>query len=149
MANKMFTLVEASVDLEGGEVGVDWLGFHIHDDRGVAVRYSQASEFNLKIFRVAGVTYRADILQRPQFDPGKVLALVPDPSNAFDKHAVGVWDKDRRLMVGFVPREDNEYFRVALKISGTGALALAEHRMASNRVSLTVLFGPIGINKSP
>jgi hypothetical protein len=54
--------------------------------------------------------------------------LVPDPSNAFDKHAVGVWDKDRRLMVGFVPREDNEYFRVALKIRRVRAMPTPHSR---------------------
>jgi hypothetical protein len=143
MGGKVFKLVEGTFDAEGLEAGLEWSGFHIQDDRGVSVRYSEASEFDLTIFYVA--SYRSDILQRPEFDPGEVLVLVPEPTNFYDKSAVGVWDKTRRLKVGYVPREDNEYIRAALTLPGTVAVALAEHRKSNKRVSLTVLFGPLGI----
>ena len=145
MGGKGFKLVEGKFAVEGLEAGLEWSGFHIQDDRGVAVRDSEASEFDLKVFYVASVSNRSDILQRPEFDRGEVLALVPEPTNFYDKNAVSVWDKTRRLHVGYVPREDNECICAALSLPGTAALALAEHRKFNKRVSLTVLFGPLGI----
>lgn len=145
MANKTFTLVEGTFSPE--ELGPDmtWAGFHIHDDRGNFVSYADVEQFNLTIFRVAGVSMRADALQRSEFDPGEVLALVHEPTNAYDKNAVGVWDKARRTMIGYVPRELSEYMRAAITMPNTSALSLAEHRKSGKRVSLTVLFGPMGI----
>jgi hypothetical protein len=54
---------------------------------------------------VAGVTFRPDALGDPSFDPGRRLSLVPEPENEHDPHAVGIWNEERTLQVGFVPRE--------------------------------------------
>ena len=39
------------------------------------------------------------------FDPGARLALVPEPENEHDANAVGVWNRERTLQAGYVPRE--------------------------------------------
>jgi HIRAN domain len=59
----------------------------------------------IRVIRVAGVSYRADALLDPAFDPGKRLALVPEPENPHDPHAVGVWNAERTLQLGYVPAE--------------------------------------------
>ena len=41
----------------------------------------------------------------PSFDPGLPLALVPEPQNEFDPNAVGIWNAERSLQAGYVPRE--------------------------------------------
>jgi hypothetical protein len=33
------------------------------------------------------------------------LALVPEPENEHDPNAVGVWNEDRSLQLGYVPRD--------------------------------------------
>lgn len=46
-----------------------------------------------------------DALQDDAFAPGRGLALVVEPENEHDPHAIGVWDAERRLQVGYVPAE--------------------------------------------
>ena len=54
----------------------------------------------------AGVSYRPEALPDPSFDPGRRLALVPEPENEHDPNAVGIWNEERTLQVGYVPREN-------------------------------------------
>ena len=37
--------------------------------------------------------------------PGRRLALVPEPDNVHDPNAVGIWNEERTLQAGYVPRE--------------------------------------------
>jgi hypothetical protein len=54
---------------------------------------------------VAGVSFRPDAFEDPSFDPGRRLALVPEPENEHDPNAVGIWNEARSLQAGYVPRE--------------------------------------------
>lgn len=69
---------------------------------GEAVRWEDP---RLRVVAVAGVSYRPDALPDPTFDPGRRLALVREPENEHDPNAVGIWNEDRTLQVGYVPRE--------------------------------------------
>ena len=57
----------------------------------------------IRVVAVAGVTYRPEALPDPSFDPGRRLALVPEPANEHDPNAVGIWNEARTLQVGYVP----------------------------------------------
>ena len=82
--------------LEGGE-----RGFHLRDAAtGERVRWEDE---RLRVVAVAGVSYRAEALPDPSFDPGKRLALVPEPSNEHDPDAVAIWNAGRTLQLGYVP----------------------------------------------
>jgi hypothetical protein len=59
----------------------------------------------IRVVPVAGVSYRADALPDGSFDPGRPLALVPEPENEHDPNAVGIWNEERKLQLGYVPRE--------------------------------------------
>ena len=61
---------------------------------------------------VAGVSYRADALDDASFDPGHRLALEREPENEHDPNAVAIWNEERTLQVGYVPRE------IAQELSG-------------------------------
>jgi HIRAN domain len=61
---------------------------------------------------VAGVSFRPEALDDPSFDPGRKLLLVPEPDNPHDPNAVAVWNEERTLQLGYVPRE------VAPELSG-------------------------------
>jgi hypothetical protein len=54
---------------------------------------------------VAGVSFRIEALSDPSFEPGRALALVPEPENEHDPNAMGVWNEERTLQLGYVPRE--------------------------------------------
>jgi HIRAN domain len=54
---------------------------------------------------VAGVSFRPESLDDASFDPGRPLALVPEPENEHDPNAVAVWNEERTLQLGYVPRE--------------------------------------------
>jgi hypothetical protein len=56
-----------------------------------------------RIVRVAGSSYRAEALQDEAFAPGRTLALVREPENEHDPHAVAIWNEERTLQAGYVP----------------------------------------------
>jgi hypothetical protein len=76
-------------------------GFHLRDAAtGERVRWEDP---RLRVVPVAGVTYRPEALEDASFDPGCRLALVPEPDNEHDPNAVGIWNAERTLQVGYVP----------------------------------------------
>jgi hypothetical protein len=78
-------------------------GFRLRDAAtGESVRWEDP---RLRVVPVAGVSYRAEALPDRSFDPGSRLGLVPEPDNEHDPNAVGIWNEERTLQLGYVPRE--------------------------------------------
>ena len=78
-------------------------GFRLRDAAtGELVR---GEDPRIRVIKVAGVSYRLDALQDDAFAPGRRLALVAEPHNEHDRHAIGVWDSERRVQAGYVPAE--------------------------------------------
>ena len=78
-------------------------GFHLRDAAtGERVAWEDP---RLLVLPVAGVSFRPEAVLDPSFDPGRRLALVPEPGNEHDPNAIGIWNEDRTLQVGYVPRE--------------------------------------------
>jgi len=78
-------------------------GYHLRDAAtGEPVRWEDP---RIRVVPVAGVSFRIESLYDPSFDPGSTLALVPEPENEHDPNAVAVWNEDRTLQLGYVPRE--------------------------------------------
>jgi HIRAN domain-containing protein len=78
-------------------------GFHLRDAAtGERVRWEDP---RVRVVPVAGVSYRPEALADPSFDPGNRLALVPEPENEHDPNAVGIWNEERTLQAGYVPRD--------------------------------------------
>ena len=85
-------------------------GFFLRDaESGEPVRWSDPC---VRVVPVAGVSYRANALPDPSFDPGRRLALVREPGNEHDPNAVAIWNEGRTLQLGYVPRD------VAPQLSG-------------------------------
>ena len=59
----------------------------------------------IRVVPVAGVSFRPEAVADGSFDPGQRLALVPEPENEHDPNAVAVWNAERTLQAGYVPRE--------------------------------------------
>jgi HIRAN domain-containing protein len=118
--------------LERGEAGY-WLR---DAATGEPVRWS---DDRLRVVKVAGASYRSEELQDDAFQPGRRLALVPEPDNPHDPHAVAIFDEERRLQAGYVPAE------VAPSLSGDEqAVALWEFVEEGRRIGLRVLIAPAG-----
>ena len=78
-------------------------GFHLRDAAtGERVRWEDP---RVRVVPVAGVSYRPEALSDPSLDPGNRLALVPEPENEHDPNAFGIWNEERTLQAGYVPRE--------------------------------------------
>jgi hypothetical protein len=78
-------------------------GFYLRDAAtGEAVRWEDE---RLRVVAVAGVTFRPGAVDDPSFDPGRRLALVPEPDNEHDPNAVAIWNEERTIQAGYVPRE--------------------------------------------
>jgi hypothetical protein len=78
-------------------------GYRLRDAvTGEVVRWEDP---RVLVVPVAGVSFRAQALDDPSFDPGRPLALVPEPDNAHDANAVCVWNEERTLQLGYVPRD--------------------------------------------
>jgi hypothetical protein len=76
-------------------------GFHLRDAAtGEPVRWEDP---RIHVVPAAGVSYRPEALPDPSFDPGRRLALVPEPGNEHDPNAVGIWNDERTLQLGYVP----------------------------------------------
>jgi HIRAN domain len=85
-------------------------GFHLRDAAtGEPVRWEDP---RLRVVPIVGVTFRPGNVEDKSFDPGRRLALVPEPENEHDPNAVGIWNDERTLQAGYVPRE------VASELSG-------------------------------
>jgi hypothetical protein len=92
----------------------------------------------LHVVRVAGTSYRADALQDDGFAPGTRVALVPEPENEVDPHAIGIWDLERRVQAGYVPAD----LARRVKAADFQAVSLWEWREDDRRVCLRVLLAP-------
>ena len=76
-------------------------GYHLRDAATEdSVRWEDA---RIRVVPVAGVSYRPDALDDPSFDPGRRLALVAEPGNPHDPHAVAIYNEERTLQLGYVP----------------------------------------------
>jgi len=78
-------------------------GYHLRDAAtGERVSWEDP---RIRVLPVAGVSFRAEAVADASFDPGQRLALVPEPENEHDPNAVAVWNAERTLQAGYVPRE--------------------------------------------
>ncbi len=78
-------------------------GYHLRD---AATREPvRWEDERIRVVPAAGVSYRAEALPDSSFDPGRRLALVQEPDNEHDANAVAIWNEQRSLQVGYVPRE--------------------------------------------
>jgi hypothetical protein len=107
-------------------------------ERGYRLRDAATGEIvrwedpRIRVVAAAGVSYRPEALPDPSFDPGRSLALVPEPTNEHDPNAIGIWNAERTLQVGYVPAA------VAPELAG-GEQALSLWRVDSG---LRVLIAP-------
>jgi hypothetical protein len=78
-------------------------GYHLRDaETGERVAWEDP---RIRVVPVAGVSFRPDAHGDVSFEPGRLLALVPEPDNPHDSNAVAVWNEERTLQAGYVPRE--------------------------------------------
>jgi HIRAN domain-containing protein len=92
----------------------------------------------IHVIPVAGVSYRLDALQDDAFAPGRRLALVPEPDNEHDSHAIAVWDEGQHLQAGYVPAD------VARELDSEAwqAVSLREFHDGGKRAGLRILLAP-------
>jgi hypothetical protein len=76
-------------------------GYHLRD--AATEERVRWEDPRIRVLAVAGVSYRLGALDDASFDPGRRLALVPELDNAYDLNAVGIWNSDRTLQLGYVP----------------------------------------------
>jgi HIRAN domain len=78
-------------------------GYYLRDAAtGEPVRWEDE---RIRVVPVAGVSFRPEALDDPGFEPGRRLALVPEPDNEHDPNAVAIWNEGRTVQAGYVPRE--------------------------------------------
>ena len=83
------------------------------DRRGAGYRLRDAAsgepvdwdDPRIVVVPVAGVSFRPEAVADSSFDPGRPLTLVPEPENEHDPNAVAIWNEERTLQAGYVPRE--------------------------------------------
>ena len=108
-------------------------GYHLRDAAsGERVEWEDP---RLRVVAVAGVSFRPEAVADSSFDPGERLAPVREPENEHDPNAIGIWNEQRELQAGYVPRE------VAAELSGD-ELAVSLWRAGSE--GLRVLLVPAG-----
>ena len=107
-------------------------GYHLRDAAsGEAIGWDDP---RIRVIAVAGVSFRPEAVVDASFDPGARLRLVPEPENEHDANAIGIWNVERTLQAGYVPRE------TAPELDGT-ELAVSLWRFGDG---LRVLLVPAG-----
>ena len=102
-------------------------GYHLRDAAtGENVSWEDP---RLRVVPVAGVSFRAEEAADPSFDPGARLVLVPEPENEHDANAIAIWNEQRTLQAGYVPRDvaaelDGSELAVSLWRAGEGLRVL-------------------------
>ena len=84
---------------------------------------------------VAGIRYFPEADDDPSFAPLSPLRLIPEPDNAFDPNAVGVWNEGSTKQAGHLPAHIVEDLDTREHIG----IAISEQRVAGRRVSLGIL----------
>jgi hypothetical protein len=92
----------------------------------------------IRVVRVAGASYRLDALQDDAFAPGRRLALVGEPDNEHDPHAIGIWDENRLAQAGYVPAD----IARDLDPAEWQAVSVREFFEDGKRLGLRVLLAP-------
>ena len=78
-------------------------GFRLRDAAtGELVRWEDE---RVRVVPVAGVSYRPEALEDPSFEAGRSVLLLPEPGNEHDPNAVAIWNAERTLQAGYVPRD--------------------------------------------
>ena len=136
-----------------GDDGSEWWGggyqlIERTTGRFLARDAPELERIGVFVTRVAGAGFKHEALQGEQFSPGRPLRLRPDPDNDHDPDAVGVWDGEGRVQVGWIPRQ------LAPNVTGSfqagrplGAMVLREFRRAARRgerVNVSILVSPVG-----
>ena len=70
----------------------------------------------LESVNVVGERYRSDAIQDPCFAPGNEIVLQREPTNQYDPNAIAVWNAERTLQAGYIPRDEAK--RLAKKLDG-------------------------------
>ena len=107
------------------------IGYWIHDDNDQGLRSNSPLlvELGVLIVPVVGVTFTDNAYRDEAFAPGHRLVLIPEPTNASDPHAVGVWDETRSKKAGYVPKIQAPKVAAALQHApGLAAMTLMEIR---------------------
>jgi hypothetical protein len=108
-------------------------GYHLRDAAtGERVTWDDA---RIRVVPVAGVSFRPEAVADATFDPGVRLVLVREPQNEHDPNAIGVWNAERTLQAGYVPRE------TAADLAGD---ELAVSLWRAGEAGLRILIAPSG-----
>jgi HIRAN domain len=124
-------------ELEGGR------GFWLRDAAtGDALGWhdGRLAAAGVRVLPVVGTSYRGDALQDDAFAPGSDVALVAEPDNEHDSNAIGVWDAEQRLQIGYVPAEQAVELVLPLQ-----ALSLWEWHEGDRRVGLRIIVAPAAV----
>ncbi len=123
------------------------IGLGMADDatgQGYFPNSPEAKALGLEVLKVAGAHRTGDALQSPRFAPGQPVALVPDPDNEYDPNAVGVWDRERTVRVGYLHREEAAIYSPRL-LGDEPLSAMAYYQFQDPEgtvLSLQLLVGP-------
>lgn len=91
---------------------------------------------------VAGLDYHAGA-QSEAFGIGKIVRLVPEPSNPVDPNAIAVYCNDRSALAGYVPADDLTKVREATPLPGVGLVVWENFTWRPRkRIGMRVLIGP-------
>ena len=113
------------------------------DDERILYNDPDLHDAGVRIFHVAGVTFRGGDPWTSAFDPGQPVVLQREPDNRYDPHAVRVLDRTRRLWAGYVPKDVAPDVASALDAGfDRSGLVLAEFIKDGRRCGLTVMCGP-------
>ena len=65
---------------------------------------------------MAGLWHHIEEVQDPSFSPGRALALIPEPDDPLDAHAIAIWNAERTKTAGYLPHATVEKLTPAHRV---------------------------------
>jgi len=94
----------------------------------------------LESINVVGEQFYSPGIRHPSFAPGSLLSLQREPQNQYDPNAIAVWNADRSVQAGYLPKEDAaRHARKWGEGAPIRAYAMWEILQGDERVGLRVL----------
>ena len=138
----LFTADDGSTLWCGGYTPVDEDGFFCR------IAEHRTSDPRCFYCNVAGASYRQKALEDKRVKPRAKVILRPEPTNAHDPHAIGVWDSREKMQLGYVPASLSAKIAAHFAAGNPyGGVIISEFRRGSEtgvRIGLHMVIAPLG-----
>jgi hypothetical protein len=93
----------------------------------------------LEALEVSGTQHRLKNIQDNSFQLGQPLSLVPEPDNPYDENAIAVFNADKTLQAGYIPKDQTKRLLKKINKMDYGCVVMWEKINSGKRKNMRIL----------